>query len=61
MLDSSDDANIINKINKLIKDEVNIYSSIPKTLSKKSKITHKATHTHTYTKNKTKQSSKKHT
>jgi hypothetical protein len=36
MLDFNDDVNIINKINKLIKDEVNIYSSIPKTLSKKS-------------------------
>jgi hypothetical protein len=35
---SSDKANIINKLEKLIKDEVNIYSSIPKTLSKKSKI-----------------------
>ena len=31
-----DKTDIINKIDKLIKDEVNIYSSIPKTLSKKS-------------------------
>jgi hypothetical protein len=33
---SSNKSDIINKIDKLIKDEVNIYSSIPKTLSKKS-------------------------
>lgn len=32
---SSNKLNVISKIDKLIKDEVNIYSSIPKTLSKK--------------------------
>lgn len=40
---SSNKSNIISKIDKLIKDEVNIYSSIPKTLSKKSASSHKHT------------------
>ena len=59
MLDSTDEANIINKINKLIKDEVNIYSSIPKALSKKSTITHKITKATKQTKTMKKTLSKK--